>query len=177
MEIRRIVTGYGADGDSVIVDSDVVKPVAPEALAGLDFFQIWSTAANGSPLHGSDVASVPYWPAAGETRFLLVRWAASSDVAEPVGDIDALGAEAERCLPGLMGAFEADNPGFHTSDSVDYGLCLEGEMWLKLDGDTEQRILPGTCVVQRGTRHKWENRSDKAATMLFVLVGAQRASV
>jgi hypothetical protein len=28
--------------------------------------------------------------------------------------------------------------------------------------------------VQHGTRHAWRNRSDKPATMLFVLVGASR---
>ncbi|OFV76440.1 hypothetical protein RERY_29650 [Rhodococcus erythropolis] len=44
-------------------------------------------------------------------------------------------------------------------------------MWLRLDGDTERRILPGTYVVQRGTLHRRENRSNRSATMLFVLVG------
>lgn len=177
MEIRRIVTGHGADGAAGVAAAETVAPLASEALAGLDFFRIWATAADGSPLQDSDDAAVPYWPAVGETRFLLVRWAPMSDVAQPVGNPDALGADAERMLPGLMGAFEPDDPGFHTSDSVDYGLCLDGEMWLRLDGDHEQRILPGTCVVQRGTRHKWENRSNKPATMLFVLIGADRTAV
>jgi quercetin dioxygenase-like cupin family protein len=76
-----------------------------------------------------------------------------------------------------MAAFKPDNPGFHTSDSIDYGVCLEGEMWLVLDDDHEARITPGTVVVQRGTRHAWQNRSDKPATMLYVLVGADRSEI
>ncbi|HEY9418497.1 MAG TPA: cupin domain-containing protein [Pseudonocardia sp.] len=177
MDIRRIVTGYDETGRSGIVDEGAVTPVAPAALSGLDFFPIWATDDAGSPISAPAGEGVRYWPQPGGTRMLLVRWAPLSGVPEPVGDPESLAADAERQLPGLMGAFEADDPGFHTSDSVDYGICLEGEMWLRLDGDTERRILPGTCVVQRGTRHKWENRSDRAATMLFVLVGADRAKV
>jgi ribose/xylose/arabinose/galactoside ABC-type transport system permease subunit len=37
-----------------------------------------------------------------------------------------------------------------------------------------RRDAPGTCIVQRGTRHAWHNRSDKAALMMHVLVGANR---
>ncbi|QXW00465.1 MULTISPECIES: cupin domain-containing protein [Rhodococcus] len=171
------MTGYDPRGASGIVENELGTPLAPRALAGLEFFPVWATSSDGSPLQAPDSESLPYWPGAGETRFLLVRWAPRSAVPEPVGDLDALAADAERQLPGLMGAFEPDDPGFHTSNSVDYGLCLEGEMWLRLDGETERKILPGTCVVQRGTRHKWENRSDAPATMLFVLIGADRTVV
>jgi hypothetical protein len=50
-------------------------------------------------------------------------------------------------------------------------------MRLVLDDDHEARITPGTVVVQRGTRHAWQNRSDKPATMLYVLVGADRSEI
>jgi uncharacterized cupin superfamily protein len=61
--------------------------------------------------------------------------------------------------------FEPDNPGMHTTDSVDYGICLEGEMHLELDNGQEIRLTPGACVVQQGTRHAWHNRSEKPALM------------
>lgn len=64
----------------------------------------------------------------------------------------------------------------HTSDTVDYGLLLEGEMWMEVDDGKEIRLEPGTCVVQRGTRHAWSNRSDAPALMMFVLVGGRRGS-
>jgi hypothetical protein len=45
-------------------------------------------------------------------------------------------------------------------------------MWLELDDGHQVHLTPGTCVVQRGTRHAWHNRSDKPAFMMYVLIGA-----
>ena len=78
--------------------------------------------------------------------------------------------------PGQIRSEPTAHPGMHTTDSIDYGLCVEGEMYLELDGGKEVHLTPGTCVVQRGTRHAWHNRSDKAALMMHVLVGATRDS-
>lgn len=38
--------------------------------------------------------------------------------------------------------------------------------------DSEVTLRPGDVVVQRGTDHAWENRSDKLARMAFVLIDA-----
>lgn len=176
MEIRRIVTGYQADGNSGIVEDSPVVPLSPAALSGLDFFMLWATD-RGRSLSPTPDAPAPYWPGPEGTRFLVVRWAPASDSPEVAGDSAAQLADAQRQLPGLMDAFEPGESGFHTSESIDYGVCLEGEMWLSLDGDHEARITPGTCVVQRGTRHAWQNRSDRPAVMLFVLVGADRSKI
>jgi hypothetical protein len=175
LKVSRIVTGVLPTGRGGIITNAVVDPVAPAALAGLEFFPLWGTE-GGASLEDSHEGR-PYWPADGGTRFLAVTWLPADSVETPDGDQDELLAAAEAAFPGLMGAFEADNPGFHTSDSIDYGVCLDGEMWLVLDEGQEARITPGTVVVQRGTRHAWQNRSDKAATMLYVLVGADRSKV
>ena len=42
-------------------------------------------------------------------------------------------------------------------------------------GCVERRLPQGTCVVQRGTRHRWVNRTDQPATMAFVLIGSDDA--
>lgn len=47
----------------------------------------------------------------------------------------------------------------HRTESVDYGIVLEGELWLVLDGGSEKRLAPGDVVIQRGTDHAVENRS------------------
>jgi quercetin dioxygenase-like cupin family protein len=83
-------------------------------------------------------------------------------------------AEMERLQPGLSQVFEPGSPGMHTTDIVDYGICIRGELWLELDDGAEERITPGTVVVQRGTRHAWRNRGDAVATMIYGLIGAQR---
>jgi quercetin dioxygenase-like cupin family protein len=46
---------------------------------------------------------------------------------------------------------------------------LSGEVVLVLD-DTETTLRAGDVVVQRGTDHRWENRTDSSARMAFILV-------
>jgi quercetin dioxygenase-like cupin family protein len=57
----------------------------------------------------------------------------------------------------------------HRTRTVDYGIVIEGEMVLVLD-DSETVLRAGDVVVQRGTDHRWENRSGAVARMVFVLV-------
>jgi len=57
----------------------------------------------------------------------------------------------------------------HRTETVDYGIVLEGEVFLLLD-DSEVRVQAGDVVIQRGTDHAWENRSDKLARVAFILV-------
>ena len=39
--------------------------------------------------------------------------------------------------------------------------------------DSETLLHPGDIVVQRGTNHAWDNRSDRPARMVFILVAAE----
>lgn len=66
----------------------------------------------------------------------------------------------------------ARHPGFHATDTVDYAICLEGEVWAVLDED-ETLMRPGDVLIQRGTYHAWSNRTDKICRMLFVLIDAE----
>lgn len=175
MQFSRIVTGVLPDGSSGILSDARVDAVGPAALAGLEFFPFWAT--EGGRSLDDDHTARPYWPGDGGTRFLAVTWLPDGSFDATLGDPDDLAAQAEAAFPGLMGAFEPDSPGFHTSESIDYGICLDGEMWLLLDDGREARITPGTVVVQRGTRHAWQNRSDEPATMLYVLVGGDRTKL
>jgi hypothetical protein len=57
----------------------------------------------------------------------------------------------------------------HRTQSVDYGIVLDGEVVLVLD-DAETTLRAGDVVVQRGTSHRWENRSGRGARMAFILI-------
>ena len=61
---------------------------------------------------------------------------------------------------------------WHATDSVDYAICLEGEVWAMLD-EGETLMRPGDVLIQRGTYHAWSNRSDGPARMLFILIDAE----
>ncbi len=178
MQVRQVVTGRDASGKSIVVSDEITPGIEVGVMPGSPFYMVWGTE-DGVPTVGTKPQSpaiFPFFPGPGGTRFLLLRWAPESSTPEPVGSPEELAAETEEKLPGLLGVFEPDHPGMHTTDSIDYGLCVEGEMWLELDDGEEVHLTPGTCVVQRGTRHAWHNRSDEPALMMYVLVGANRDS-
>ena len=57
----------------------------------------------------------------------------------------------------------------HKTETVDYGIMLEGELTLILDiGETVVRA--GDIVIQRGTNHGWANRSGKNCRIAFILI-------
>jgi uncharacterized cupin superfamily protein len=57
----------------------------------------------------------------------------------------------------------------HRTQTVDYGIVLDGEVVLVLD-DSETVLRAGDVVVQRGTNHRWENRSGTTARVAFILI-------
>lgn len=98
------------------------------------------------------------------------------DSATPPDDMteEEIVAEAQRKQPGVIEIVEPDNPGMHTTDSIEYLVCVDGEIYLELGDGEEVHVTPGTCIIQRGTRHAWRNRSDRQCTMIATVVGAER---
>ncbi len=93
----------------------------------------------------------------------------------PDFDAAAAGAEYMQVLPGLAEKFEMEHPGMHTTDSIDYAVLLDGELELELDDGLTKKLAVQDVVIQTGTRHAWRNKSNKPATILFVLIGAKRS--
>jgi quercetin dioxygenase-like cupin family protein len=60
----------------------------------------------------------------------------------------------------------------HRTKTLDYVVVIEGEAVLILD-HSEVILHQGDVVVQRGTDHAWENRSDKVARMAFFHIAAE----
>ena len=175
---RRIVTGHNSSGKSVILDQfATIKTAVFRHIRDFEVSTVWTTPAAAriaSPVKDpvADLSSV--LPEVGGTVLLKVTFPPDSAMAE-VTDWAAAGAEQAANLPGLAEKFEPDNPGMHTTDSVDYGILIEGELWLEVDGGETRQIELGDIVIQNGTRHAWRNRSQSPATMLFVLIGAERS--
>lgn len=159
-----------------MVSDQTCEPVTVAAYPGAEFFLLWGTE-DGVPSVGANAepTTLPFFAGPGGTRLLLARYAPLSATPEPVGDPDQLEAEVRAKLPGLVDVFEpGDDSGMHATDTLDYGICLEGEIYLELDNGKEVRLTPGSVVVQQGTRHAWHNRSDRPALMCFVGIGANR---
>jgi len=111
-------------------------------------------------------------PSTGGTNLMIVKFPPDSVMSAPGFDPNAAGGEYMQKIPGLAERFEIDHPGMHTTDTVDYGVLLAGEIHLELDDGAIKKIQPHEVVIQQGTRHAWRNLSNKPATMLFVLVSA-----
>ena len=58
----------------------------------------------------------------------------------------------------------------HRTVSLDYGIVLEGEVYLELDSGEKRLMRRGDISIQRGTNHAWRNLSSTEwARMLYVL--------
>ena len=84
-------------------------------------------------------------------------------------------ADLEAALPGLFDHNERDNPGMHTTVTIDFEYVLSGRVVLELDDGAKFELGPGDTVVQNGTRHACSNPFDETATLLVVLIGATPA--
>lgn len=62
----------------------------------------------------------------------------------------------------------------HRTTSLDYGVVIEGEVELVLDGGEKRILKRGDICVQRATAHAWRNCSETEwARMLYVLTEAK----
>jgi len=148
---RRIVTGHDKNGKSIIVSDGQPPHELKIAERGISFFEIWSTDRSPAPLSATEAE-----PTDGPIEL----------VPKPNGTVI-------RILDFLPGFSQKAGiqPLMHRTETVDYGVVLEGEIFLLLD-DSEVHLRAGDVIIQRGTDHAWENRSDSVARMAFVLVDA-----
>jgi quercetin dioxygenase-like cupin family protein len=132
-----------------VFTSDGPVPAAGTAPSGTLFYELWATDATPAPI-----------------------------------DADPSGADPSGTLPtGPLSVPPAPNgtkvrinelpPGAgsptHRTQTVDYGIVLDGEVVLVLD-DSETVLRAGDVIVQRGTNHRWENRSGTTARVAFILI-------
>ena len=61
------------------------------------------------------------------------------------------------------------NPFMHRTRSIDYAICLEGEIDMLLD-DTEVKMKAGDVLIQKATNHAWVNNSNAPCRICFVLI-------
>jgi len=175
--VRRVVTGVGEQGRSRIVSDGL----APNTFRSPDVEGFASSVAWFSPAgpvsndgdHDTAAGDVviPMSPDLGEVIFRVADFPPD----------EAYGTAGEDGLFGsITGGDEARDGAthsgdkhfwFHKTDSIDFAVVLDGEIWLLLDDD-ECLLRAGDVVVQRGTAHSWSNKSDRTCRMAFVLLGA-----
>lgn len=169
-KIRRVVTGHTHNGKSIVVSDAVIEGLSIGK--GKDFIQLWgSDKIPEHPDKGTMESNLKWFPRAGGHRFFL--WVVPPKVNND--DERKSKSEIEKLLPGFLEYFEEDNPGMHTTNSVDCTYLISGSVILELD-DQEVQLNAGDSIVQNGTRHRWHNRSLMPAVLITTSIGAERKS-
>jgi mannose-6-phosphate isomerase-like protein (cupin superfamily) len=174
--VRRIVTGHDAAGRAVIQDDGPVPRVQRIGGArGPTFFEVWNTQetparidrASGEPAeHG-----VLLLPPKNGTRIRVLDIPAED---ASIADVSPEQAAAHFAEVGAAGASShavarSRHAFMHRTETVDYGIVLEGEITLLLD-EGETVVRAGDIVIQRGTNHGWANRSGRNCRIAFILI-------
>jgi mannose-6-phosphate isomerase-like protein (cupin superfamily) len=149
---RRVVTGHDGNGKSVVL-SDGAPPqhhAMTGSEIGADFYEIWN-ATRAVPMLSSIEAREP-----NERDFTIMP--VSGHLLRII-EIYPPRAGGKRTV-------------MHRTSTLDYVVVIDGAVVLILD-NSEVELHKGDVVVQRGTDHAWENRSDQVARMAFFHIDAQ----
>lgn len=171
--VRRIVTGHDPQGRSIVQeDGPPARVVTLGGESGTTFHEVWNTRSAPAPIDRASgepaESGISLLPPPGGTRIRIL------DIPPDDGSVAALPRESVRALFEAIGAGHAlaenpPHPLMHRTETVDYGIVLEGELVLILDAE-ETIVRAGDVVVQRGTSHAWANRSNANARIAFVLI-------
>jgi len=176
MKVRRVVTGHNAQGKATFASDCEIDALTMELNPGAEFHRLWGgDEAPCFPDNGSPGEVPQYFPPVGGFRFgMFTVPPGSVTLAEDI-DFEKGIAEVEEKLPGIASHMEPDNPGMHTTDTIDFEYVISGEIWLELDDGAEVHLRPGDTVVQNGTRHAWRNKGSEPCRMVVCLLGAHRS--
>ncbi|WP_240421319.1 cupin domain-containing protein [Paenibacillus periandrae] len=150
MKVRRFVTGHDQNGEAVIELEDIIEGTEVEGDIGTaSFALIWTT--DTHPVNNQDVVD------GSKREFGLVS---------PGGTVFR-----------IVDLYTSHQSPMHRTQSLDYGIVLEGEVEMELDAGKCVQLSAGDVVVQRGTIHAWRNIGTKTCRIAFVLVDAEAVSI
>lgn len=161
--VRRIVTGENEAGRSMIVSDGPAQNITLPAHSPMVGQVLWATGEGAAP--GDDPAPAGHvfgFHSEGGTILRIVDFPPD-----------------ESCDPSKVLTFLDENDvrdreeprhfWFHKTQSLDYAVVLEGEIYAMMD-EGETLMRQGDVLIQRATNHSWSNRSDKNCRMAFVLI-------
>ena len=154
-----VVTGHDEEGRSVILSADAPPSITPRAK--VHYHELWRTGQTPEPL---DPKPPPRPEGPPSTRL------GPEGLGSVIRFVDLEPGHLQKTAPRADGR----NPGMHRTESVDYVMVVDGEIWLELDDGETTRLQQHDVVIQNGTRHGWRNKSSAPATILAILIGARR---
>jgi quercetin dioxygenase-like cupin family protein len=143
-KLRRVVTAHDPDGKAVIwIDGDATNHKFPSDK--ITSTLMWSTDRAPTNLFGTEDEGARILgsaPPLNGSRFTMMEFSP--------------GNEAH----------------LHRTDTVDYVICLAGEIDMVVDNGKSVTLRAGDVVIQRGTNHAWINRGTEPCRLAVVLIDA-----
>lgn len=176
--VRRVVTGHDKSGKSIVL-SDGLPPFvfSSPALPGYVSYDLFRTLETPASIAAETAEST-----AGPRRQLptpsgtVIRVSQVPPTHTATAKLDSAAAsEAFKALgnsAGHTGNSSARSSLMHRTESIDYVVVLSGELTLVLD-DSDVILRSGDVLVQCGTNHSWENRSNAPVTVMFILISGK----
>jgi mannose-6-phosphate isomerase-like protein (cupin superfamily) len=171
---RRVVTA-NVDGKSIFRSDEQLQAYEFQSVPSYEHTLVWVNATTPDLREQQRFDRYPdsIVPGPGGTSLHFVTFPPGSVFADPSFDGEAARSEALGRLRGLADHFENEDPAMHKTNTVDYAVVYDGEIWLDLDDAKTVHLKRGDVVVQNGTRHAWRNNGTTPATTLFYLHGAK----
>lgn len=154
-DIRRIVTDDDASGRSRIVEDAPAQAIrtVPQR-PGYRSVNVWRTEASPAPINAPDTVSSHKGisPLKGGGTILRII-----DFPLELSDPDELRRIVHATFDNMYRDAQHDkrdekHPGMHRTDTVDYAIVLEAEIYAVLD-EGESLMRAGDVLIQRGTNH------------------------
>jgi hypothetical protein len=174
LEIRRLVSGHNAEGKSIFLsDTTVSPPGNRRTAAGTAVVELWQTDTMPADNTGDkDPTDHPFRlpPPPNGTVCRVVEYPPDQQRFAAMSGKDWAADAATQGYKRDAG--NARHGGFHKTDTIDYAIVIEGEIYALMD-EGEKLMNTGDFLIQRGTSHSWANRSDKIARIAFILIDAK----
>ena len=171
-EPKVIVTGHDDQGTAIII-SDAAPRTYPAPKFFTTFYEVWNEKqipCTVSKRMQDEEDALNHPPPRGGVRIRMHDFDPAGDRINELSYEEIVEHFKESGSDDAVPSKENWKHAFmHRTESIDFGIMIEGELVLVME-EGERVLTPGDVVVQVGTNHSWENRSDKNARICFVLL-------
>jgi hypothetical protein len=174
MKVRRIVMGEPTPGTSAFTHVEEVEARSPASEA----YDVWGFDHTPElPWHDpAPYVARSHFPGPGGARVIALKMGASAGIDPELRErLTERDRELFAAEPAGMQAVEGP-PGTHSSDTIDIGILVRGEVATIATDGTRQILRPGDVYIQNGAPHTWENLAPEPSLIVFVVVPAHRAA-